>query len=254
MALPKNLIRTEISAASILNDSTLSTSATKKEIDKIYEIPLDRIRLNDNQPRQEYDQDKIQALAESIKSDGLIQPIVVSQTGTRPVIIAGHRRYKAYELLGEKTIPCIVDVKRRDHSDFTKLALIENLQREGLNSLEIAKGLKELQDEANVSQRELARITGYNEGHVSKYLNVYEKVKNDKERQTKLKELGIFKAYNYYCNVNKRKRVSRTEKEQNAVIFDVNIKVKNNAESIQNTLEEMSKIRKKLRTILKKLS
>jgi ParB/RepB/Spo0J family partition protein len=254
MALSRKLLRTPITTDSILNDPTLSTGATKNEINKVVEIPLNKIRLNDAQPRKHYDDEKIKALAESIQSEGLIQPIIVSQTGTRPVIIAGHRRYLAYKYLGKEAIPCIVEIKRRDHDDFTKLALIENLQREDLNSLELAQSLYELKEVSKVNQAELAKITGYAESQISKYLNVFKRVKDDNTKKDKLKSLGIKQAYNYYCNTEKRKKPTLTEMAQNDVIVDVNFKVKNNAESIENVLEDIQKLRKKLKVILKKLS
>ena len=113
---------------------TLSKSAEKKEIAKVVEIELKHIRLNENQPREHYDDEAIEALAKSIEIEGLIQPIIVNQAGTRFIIIAGHRRYKAYEKLKKTTIPCIVQIQNRDYQDYTKLSLIENLQREDLNT------------------------------------------------------------------------------------------------------------------------
>jgi ParB family chromosome partitioning protein len=113
----------------------------KKQPDPIVSIPLDKILRNEGQPRKIFDANKLQGLAESIKQNSLLQPIIVrpnpdqSQKGTY-VIIAGERRYRAHCLLGEKTIPCVV--KDADMEQAEIVALIENVQREDLSYVERA--------------------------------------------------------------------------------------------------------------------
>ena len=106
------------------------------------EVPLAKIVPNPNQPRRDFDEEKLDELADSIKKNGLIQPIVVRKHGIGYEIIAGERRYQASKRAGLERGPVIV--KDVDDAEMYRLALIENIQRDDLNPIEEAKGYKTL--------------------------------------------------------------------------------------------------------------
>ena len=106
------------------------------------EVPLAKIVPNPNQPRRDFDEEKLAELADSIKKNGLIQPIVVRKHGIGYEIIAGERRYQASKMAGLERVPVIV--KDVDDAEMYRIATIENIQRDDLNPIEEAKGYKTL--------------------------------------------------------------------------------------------------------------
>jgi ParB family chromosome partitioning protein len=123
------------------------------------QLPLEFLQRGKYQPRIDFDEAALQELADSIKAQGVMQPIVVRSIGAdRYEIVAGERRWRASQLAALDTIPAIV----RDISDETAIAmaLIENIQRENLNPLEEARALKRLQIEFDLSQQEVATAVG----------------------------------------------------------------------------------------------
>ena len=118
-------------------------------------LPLEKIKPNKNQPRKAFDEDELAELADSIRQNGIIQPLLVRKHGTVYEIVAGERRFRAAKLAGLTEVPAVV----RDVSDedLFKLALIENLQRADLNPIEEAKGYQTLIDSSGLTQEELAR-------------------------------------------------------------------------------------------------
>ncbi len=123
--------------------------------DQVVEIPLSEIVPNPYQPRKHFDEDAIKELSESIKRHGLLQPVVVIEQNGEYVLIAGERRVRASRVAGLDTIRAIVaDI---DRSRFRELALIENIQREALNPIELARSYKELIEEYGITQEELAK-------------------------------------------------------------------------------------------------
>ncbi|WP_456453041.1 ParB/RepB/Spo0J family partition protein [Hydrogenimonas sp.] len=132
--------------------------ADSREIkEHVAEIPLDEIVPNPYQPRTHFDENAIAELAESIKRHGLLQPVVVIEQGDGTfMLIAGERRVRASRMAGMETIRAIVaDI---DESKFRELALIENIQREELNPVELARSYRELIEEYGITQEELAKI------------------------------------------------------------------------------------------------
>ena len=122
-------------------------------------LPLEFLQRGKYQPRIDFDEAALQELADSIKAQGVMQPIVVRSIGVdRYEIVAGERRWRASQLAASSTIPAIV----RDINDETAIAmaLIENIQRENLNPLEEARALKRLQTEFDLSQQEVATAVG----------------------------------------------------------------------------------------------
>ncbi|MDD4350752.1 MAG: ParB/RepB/Spo0J family partition protein [Clostridia bacterium] len=141
------------------------------------EISIDKIYPNPNQPRKIFDKESLHELATSIKTHGLIQPIIVNKTDDGYMIIAGERRYRACKIAGLKTISCII--KRYTPRQIAEISIIENLQREDLNPVEMAKGIKKLMDEYDITQEEVADRIGKSRSgiaNVVRILNLYPEV------------------------------------------------------------------------------
>ena len=119
------------------------------------EIKLSLIEPNAEQPRKLFDDDSLNELAASIKEHGVIQPIIVRQTGRTYKIIAGERRWRAARMAGLKEIPAIV--REYDDRETAEISLIENIQRENLNSVEEARAYRSLINDYNMTQEELAK-------------------------------------------------------------------------------------------------
>lgn len=159
-------------------------SAPANDVDKYIkaqgdatEIPIDKIYPNPNQPRKVFDKESLHELSSSIKTHGLIQPIIVNKTEEGYMIIAGERRYRACKLAGLKTISCIV--KKYTPRQIAEISIIENLQREDLNPVEMAKGIKKLMDEYDITQEEVADRIGKSRSGVAnivRILNLYPEV------------------------------------------------------------------------------
>lgn len=124
----------------------------------VVELKITEIEPNEKQPRRDFDEQGLLDLAESIKEHGVVQPIIVRKLGSQYQIIAGERRWRASRLAGKKTIPAII--KDCSNIEVMEIALIENLQREDLNSIEEANAYKSLIDEYNMTQEEIAQKIG----------------------------------------------------------------------------------------------
>jgi len=147
--------------------ATLTTAATTTTVtaaspveprDRVQHIPLDRIRPCPFQPRKEFTAEALQELADSIKAQGIIQPLVVRPRPDGFELIAGERRWRAAQQLGWKEVPAIV--READDRGALELALIENLQRENLNPLEEAQGYAELVGKFLLRQEDVAAKVG----------------------------------------------------------------------------------------------
>ncbi len=126
--------------------------------DRIRRIPLHKIDPNPDQPRQTFRDDGIEELAQSLRVDGLIQPVVVRPNGNRFQLIVGERRWRAAKIAGIEEIPCIVQEFAEDR--VLEIALVENIQREDLNPIEVATTLNRMVHELQLSHEELASRTG----------------------------------------------------------------------------------------------
>ena len=129
-----------------------------EENKEITAVKITDVMPNPNQPRKNFDEDKLNTLANSIKEHGLIQPIIVTQKGENYIIVAGERRWRASRIAGIKKIPVLI----RDYNDMAvkEIALIENLQREDLNPIEEAMGYRSLMDDYNLTQEEISSRLG----------------------------------------------------------------------------------------------
>lgn len=134
-------------------------------------VRLTEIEPNRDQPRQDFDEQALSELADSIAAHGLIQPIVVRPTaeGTYK-IIAGERRWRACRMAGLDTVPVVV--KEVDDKALTELALIENLQREDLNDIELALGFKALMESYGLTQEQVAQSMGKSRSAVTNTLRL----------------------------------------------------------------------------------
>lgn len=151
--------------------SSAKTVIEQRKINGVLVVSIDHIRANPNQPRREFDEEKLEELAASIKEHGLIQPITVRYIGeNRYELISGERRLRAAKLAGLQTIPSYI----REANDEQSMAfsLIENIQREDLNPLEVAMAYKRLLDEFDYTQSEVAVKVGKNRTTVTNMLRL----------------------------------------------------------------------------------
>jgi len=141
--------------SALIPEKTVEGAAHKEEI--IY-VQSGQIKPNPFQPREDFDQQSIEELAQSIKEKGVIQPLLVRRRGDNYELIAGERRLRAASSLGLKEIPIIV--REVSDQDSLELALIENIQREGLNPIEEAHAYQHLLDKFNVTQEKISEVLG----------------------------------------------------------------------------------------------
>ncbi len=150
-------------------EKTISDPVERVNI--VLNVPVDHIRANPHQPRTEFDEEKLDELAESIKTHGLIQPITVRYIGEKRFeLIAGERRLRASKLAGLAEIPAYI--READDEQSMAFALIENIQRQDLNPLEVAMGYKRLIDEFEYTQAEVANRVGKNRTTVTNMLRL----------------------------------------------------------------------------------
>lgn len=134
-------------------------------------IPVDQIEANPYQPRTHFDQEALAELADSIKIQGIIQPVTLRQTGTNAYqLISGERRLQASKLAGLDSIPAYI--RKADDQQMLEMALIENIQRENLNAIEIALSYQRLLSECNLRQEDLGERVGKNRSTVTNYLRL----------------------------------------------------------------------------------
>lgn len=124
------------------------------EVKGTTEIDIDLISPNKNQPRKNFDKEKIAELALSIQEHGLVQPLIVVKDGDYYKIVAGERRWRACKSIGLKSVPVIV--KDYDEKQVAEIALVENLQREDLNPIEEANGYKQLMEDFGLTQEQVS--------------------------------------------------------------------------------------------------
>ena len=158
--------------SSILNDSSNESSKISEKLNPNYsKISLKKISVNPNQPRTNFNDEILNELVQSIKSVGLIQPITVRKISKNEFqLISGERRLRAFKKLNLGRIPAYI----RDVNDQESLemALIENIQRDDLDSIEIAISYKRLIDEINLTQEELGKKIGKKRSTISNYLRL----------------------------------------------------------------------------------
>ncbi len=151
--------------------SLLNVSEKKVEESIFDEIQINKIEINKDQPRKSFNEEKIKELSLSIKQHGIIQPITVRRIDNDKFqLISGERRFRASKLIGNKTIPAFI--RDTDDKNLLELALIENIQRENLNSIEIAISYKKLIDELKINQEKLGARVGKDRTTINNYLRL----------------------------------------------------------------------------------
>lgn len=150
-----------------------------KTNEEIVNIKISEIRPNKNQPRRSFNNENLKELSESIKRIGIIQPIIVKKYDLGYEIIAGERRFRAAKYNELDTIPCII--REEDERKSMEVALVENIQREDLNSIEEAIAYNEMLNKYNLTQEQLSEIVGKSRTYITnliRLLNLSDKVKD----------------------------------------------------------------------------
>ena len=133
-------------------------------------IPLTELDRNPDQPRREFDEEALQALAESMKEAGVLQPLLVVEAQGRFRIVAGERRFRAARMAGLDAVPCIV--REMTAQEQMEAALIENIQREDLNPMEEAAAVRQLMDACRYTQEQAAKRLGKSRPAVANLLRL----------------------------------------------------------------------------------
>jgi ParB family chromosome partitioning protein len=210
-------------AFSLFNFGKSENNDTKQ---KVVDVKLDQIIPNRYQPRQVFDKDGIRELAQTIDEHGLLQPIVVREyEPAKYEIIAGERRYRAMKLLEWETAPAIIE-KMSDH-EAASLALVENLQRSQLSSVEEAQAYRRLMDLNHLTQAALAKGMGKSQSFVANKLRLLKLIK---PVQTAILDHRITERHG-------RAMLDLDEKQQR----DMLMKVVNNRLTVRQTEDEVAK-------------
>ena len=151
-------------------EAQVQAAQPTESVDAVRMLPIGQIDPNREQPRRSFDEDALKELAASIEAVGVLQPIIVAPSGDRFTIIAGERRYRASRLAGLDEIPAIV--RDWDSQKRLEAALIENLQRDDLNPVEEAMGVRRLMDEAGLTQEKVAERLGKSRPAVANLLRL----------------------------------------------------------------------------------
>ncbi|MCR1916928.1 ParB/RepB/Spo0J family partition protein [Lactobacillus taiwanensis] len=151
-------------------EALFDESPQVQETEEITEIPLDEIRPNPYQPRKTFDNKSLKELSESIKENGVFQPIIIRKSVNGYEIIAGERRFRASKLAKKKTLPAII--RKFDEAQMMEVAVLENLQREDLTPLEEAQAYEMLQKNLGLTQAEVSKRLGKSRPYIANYLRL----------------------------------------------------------------------------------
>jgi len=221
-------------SALISNDENVDQS-------RVEEIFVDQIEANPFQPRSNFDEDALNELANSIQEKGIIQPITVRKIKAEKYqIVAGERRWRASKLVGLKKIPAVI--RNFDDQEMLEIALIENIQREDLNPIEEAAAYKEMLNNFEITQAELAKQVGKSRSNVSnmiRLLKLTNKVKNHLRRGT----ITIGHARALLSLKNEETQVAACE---NIIIQDLTVReTEKYVEKLKNPLKDKKKKKEK---------
>ena len=148
----------------------INESEEVEEGEKVLNLKLSEIEPNKDQPRRIFEEESLSELADSIKKYGVIQPIIVTKRDDYYQIVAGERRWRASKKAGLTEIPAIV--REMDEQKNSEIALIENIQREDLNPIEKARGIKLLMEQYNLTQQQVAEVIGKGRSTVTNTLRI----------------------------------------------------------------------------------
>jgi len=216
-------------ADTLENEEEVKVNKEEKILDGevVQTLKITEVEPNKNQPRKQFDEEALEELSESIKRYGLIQPIIVTKKDGYYQIVAGERRWRASKKAGLSTIQAIV--REDDEKKNKEIALIENIQREDLNAVEKALGMKLLMEEYNLTQVQLSEIVGKGRSTVAntlRILNLDERVL-DLARQGKLTE-GHCRALLAYEDGDKQLKEAMKLIENGRTVRDIERKTQRN--------------------------
>jgi ParB family chromosome partitioning protein len=203
-------------------------------------INIAYIHPNQYQPRKQFDEDSLKELAESIKQNGVIQPIIVRKVDSGYQIVAGERRWRAAKIAGLSEIPAIV----RDFDDLQvmEIALIENLQREDLNPIEEAKAYKALIEQFNLTQEEISKKIGKSRSVIANSIRLLNL--DDRVQEMLVKgDITIGHAKVILSLPNKSLQYEAAKK-----VVEENLNVRETEDLVKNLLRKNEKITKKLKS------
>lgn len=195
---------------------------------EIKEINLDDIRRNPYQPRKTFDENALKELASSIKEHGVVQPVIVKRSVKGYELIAGERRTRAARMAGLETIPAII----RDFTDqeMMEIALIENIQRENLNPIEEAQAFKNIINETNMTQEQIATKFGKSRSYVTNLLGLLNLPSSvQKEVEEKKLSLSHARALSKITDPNKVIELAQKVIKENLSVREIE-KITNNEE------------------------
>lgn len=246
-----------------------SDGIPENKSDSVTELKITDINPNSKQPRKTFDEESIAELAESIKENGIIQPIIVQRKKGSYIIVAGERRWRAARLAGLKVIPAIV----RDLTDRQTMeqALIENLQREDLNPMETAYAMQNLMKEYKMTQDQLAKKIGVPRATIAntiRLINIDESLQDfivsgdltaghakallslkDKEEQRIVadilmaKDMSVRQAEEYVKNYANKKDAKGSAKPQKPLDAQVKLSIKEVETKLKKSLGSRVKIK-----------
>ena len=201
--------------------------------EEIIELNVEELRPNPYQPRTVFDEDALNELAESIKENGVIEPIIVKKSIKGYDVIAGERRLKASKIAGNKTIPAII--RQLSDDKMAEIALLENLQRENLTALEEARAYKSLQEKLNLTQEQLAKKVSKSRSHITNMLGLL-RLPNEVQDMIQEKKLTMGHA-----------RVLSKLEDRDEIIKMAD-EIANQKLSVRNVEEKSSEKKKKIET------
>lgn len=218
----------------------LSEVITEEDSQEVRNLPIIDIEPNESQPRKKFSNTELEELSESIKTHGIIQPIIVQANGSKYSIIAGERRWRAAHLAGLTEVPVIV--RLLSEQETLEISLIENIQRQDLNAIELAQAYKALTEQFSLTQEEVADKVGKSRSAVA---NIMRLLKLSDYVQEKVLDEAI--SYGHARAV----LALKDEKTQNLVVDDViarDLSVRETEKLIQKILDndKESKIEKEI--------
>ena len=217
-------------------DRDIKKAVEEAEKNGALEIDIKLIEMNPDQPRKVFNEEQIKGLAESIKENGLINPITLREKDGKFQIISGERRFRAFKFLERNKVPALV-LKNIADSKMLELTLVENIQREDLNAIEIAKSYKKLIYDLNIKQEELANRVGKSRSAVSNSMRILDLSENIQNMiaQGKLTE-GHARAILSLPSEKERKNFAKIIVEKNYSVRECEriVKEKKESKNIQN--------------------
>ena len=215
----------------------LGEETRKNDDEEFIEIDVDLIKPNSEQPRSNFEEEKLEELAQSIKENGIVQPIIVRRKEEGFEIVAGERRWRASQKANLTKIPAIV--KNISDDKLLELALIENIQREELNAIEEAKAYKNLADKIGLTQESIAERVGKNRTAITTFLRLL-KLPEDIQELIEENRLsaGHGRALLMTDDIDSQRRIARN-------IIKSSLSVRETEKIVKRTLKRSNPIAKK---------